>query len=157
MPIQLLNNYPESFLDKHITKRDGSPLYGEIWIYQQFIKINNLNLLPDEKWYLKHDYNLSTHPWSKGKVEGQVDFILLSKYGLLVIEVKGGGLSVDQDDRYFSSNSSGEKYETQNPFTQSKEYTHTLKELIDENIFVYRAVVLTQEAGINLEGNKLSG
>ncbi len=156
MPIQLLNNYPESFLDKHITKRDGSPLYGEIWIYQQFIKINNLNLLPDEKWYLKHDYNLSTHPWSKGKVEGQVDFLLMSKYGLLIIEVKGGGLSVDEDDRYYSSNSKGGRYETQNPFNQAKGYTHTLIELIDKKIFVYRAVVLPHEAGFNLVGPQLS-
>jgi hypothetical protein len=89
MPIKLLNNYPPNNLEKHITKKDGSPLYGELWLYKQFLQFNKNNLLENENWYLKHDYNLSTHPASKGKVEGQIDFILLSKYGILIIEIKG--------------------------------------------------------------------
>ena len=48
-------------------------------------------------------------------------------------------------------------YVTQNPFNQAKEYTHTLKELIDENIFVYRAVVLPHETGFELRGPQLEG
>jgi len=92
MPIRLLNNYPENNLEKNITKKDGSPLYGELWLYKQFLNFNEYHKLPqNETWYLKHDYNLSTHPASKGKVEGQIDFILLSKYGILIIEIKGGG------------------------------------------------------------------
>jgi ribosomal protein S6 len=157
MSITLLNNYPENNLEKNITKKDGSPLYGELWLYKQFLKFNEYHKLPQhETWYLKHDYNLSTHPASKGKVEGQIDFILLSKYGILIIEIKGGGLRVDESDQYFSYNKSGE-YKTQNPFNQAKEYTHTLKELIDENVFIYRAVVLPSEAGFQLKGPQLAG
>jgi hypothetical protein len=157
MPIILLNNYPENNLKKNITKKDGSPLYGELWLYRQFLKFNEYHKLPqNETWYLKHDYNLSTHPASKGKVEGQIDFILLSKYGILIIEIKGGGLRVDENDQYFSYNKSGE-YKTQNPFNQAKEYTHTLKELIDESVFIYRAVVLPSEAGFQLKGPQLAG
>tara|TARA_B110000114_G_scaffold30840_1_gene31819 strand:- start:76 stop:1740 length:1665 start_codon:yes stop_codon:yes gene_type:complete len=157
MPIILLNNYPENNLKKNITKKDGSPLYGELWLYRQFLKFNEYHKLPqNETWYLKHDYNLSTHPASKGKVEGQIDFILLSKYGILIIEIKGGGLRVDENDQYFSYNKSGE-YKTQNPFNQAKEYTHTLKELIDESVFIYRAVVLPSEAGFQLKGPQLEG
>lgn len=155
MPIQLLNNYPNN-LDKSILKRDGTPLYGEIWVYKQFLKINEYNLLPDETWYIKHDYNLAQHPTSRGKVEGQVDFILLSKYGILVIEVKGGGLRIDENDRYYSGNRSGE-YETQNPFNQAKEYIHSLKELIDSSAFAYRAIILPHEAGFRLKGPQLNG
>ena len=111
-----------------------------------------------ENWYLKHDYNLSTHPHSKGKVEGQIDFILLSKYGILIIEVKGGGLRVDDQDNYFSFNKANPGgYKTQNPFNQAKEYTHTLKELIDEGVFIYRAIVLPHEAGFQLRGPQLEG
>ena len=156
MAVTLLNNYPENNLEKHITKKDGSPLYGELWLYKQFLQFNKNNLLENETWYLKHDYNLSTHPASKGKVEGQIDFILLSKYGILIIEIKGGGLRVDENDQYFSYNKSGE-YKTQNPFNQAKEYTHTLKELIDESVFIYRAVVLPSEAGFQLKGPQLEG
>ena len=156
MPVTLLNNYPSNSLDSSITKRDGTPLYGEIWVYQQFLKINEYNLLPDETWYLKHDYNLAQHPASKGKVEGQIDFILLSKYGILVIEVKGGSLRVDGNDRYYSGNRTGE-YETQNPFNQAKEYVHSLKELVDSTAFAYRAIVLPHEAGFRLNGPQLNG
>jgi DNA replication protein DnaC len=156
MSVILLNNYPESNLKRSITKKDGSALYGEIWLYQQFINFNTYNFLPDETWFLKHDYNLSTHPASKGKVEGQIDFVLVSKYGILVIEVKGGGLRVDENDQYYSYNSSSE-YKTQNPFNQAKEYTHTLKELIDEGVFIYRAIVLPSEAGFELKGPQLEG
>ena len=90
MPIHFLNNYPANSLGRSIKKKDGTPLHGEIWLYKQFLNINEYNLLPDETWYLKHDYNLAQHPACRGKVEGQIDFLLLSKYGVLVIEVKGG-------------------------------------------------------------------
>lgn len=159
MPVTLLNNYPEKNLHQEITKKDGTTLYGESWVYQQFLNFNKFQLLEDkDTWFLKHDYNLSRHPASKGKVEGQIDFLLLSKYGILIIEVKGGGLRVDDNDQYFSFNKENPKgYKTQNPFNQAKEYTHTLKELIDEGVFVYRAVVLPYEAGFQLKGPQLVG
>lgn len=157
MPVKLLNNYPENNLEKKITKKDGSPLYGEIWVYKQFLKFNKNHLLPEnETWIFKHNYNLASHPASKGKVEGQIDFLLLTKYGILIIEVKGGGLRVDENDRYFSYSGSSE-YQTENPFNQAKDYTHSLKELIDEIVFVYRAVVLPSEAGFELKGPQLKG
>ena len=157
MSAKLLNNYPENNLEDYIIKKDGSALYGEIWLYQQFINFNKFNFLPNENWYFKHNYNLSTHPASRGKVEGQIDFVIISKYGVLIIEVKGGGLSVDENDNYYSYNNSGSSFQTQNPFNQAKEYTHSLKELIEEGIFIYRAVVLPGEAGFKLEGPQLEG
>ena len=159
MSVTLLNNYPENNLHQQITTKSGIALYGELWVYQQFLNFNKFQLLEDnDKWFLKHDYNLSIHPASKGKVEGQIDFLLLSKYGILIIEVKGGGLRVDDNDQYFSFNRANpEGYKTQNPFNQAKEYTHTLKELIDEGVFVYRAIVLPHEAGFQLKGPQLVG
>lgn len=156
MPVTLLNNYPESRLPDSITKKDGTPLYGEIWVYNQFLQFNKNGLVKGENWYLKHDFNLSKHVASKEKVEGQVDFLLLSKYGLLVLEVKGGGLRVDGNDNYFSVRGK-EEYQTQNPFNQAKEYTHTLKDQLNENVFVYRAVILPHEAGFVLHGPQLEG
>jgi len=156
MPIHFIDNYANQNLENIIVNQDGKTLFGELWIYKQFLAFEENKFLTDEIWYLKHNYNLSTHPSSKRKVEGQVDFILLSKYGLLVIEVKGGGLRVDENDCYFSYSKDGE-YESQNPFIQAKEYVHTLKSYIDSSVFVYRAVVLPHEAGFVLVGPQLDG
>jgi hypothetical protein len=156
MPIIFLNNYPSNKLQEVIKTKEGVALHGEIWLYDQFLKFQEYDLIQDETWYLKHDYNLSQHPGSKGKVEGQIDFVLLTKNGILIFEVKGGGLRVDENDRYYSYNRNGE-YQTQNPFNQVKEYTHTLKELNESSVFVYRAVILPHEAGFKLLGHQLSG
>lgn len=158
MPIEFLNNYPKKNLESSILKPDGSPLEGEIWVYRQFLQFNENNLLPpNETWFIKHNFNLSTHPASKNKIEGQIDFLVLSKHGLLVIEVKGGGLKVDENDCYYSYNKFG-AYKTQNPFNQAKEYVHTLKLLNESsNLFVYRAIILPHESGFELKGPQLVG
>ena len=44
MPVKLLNNYPENNLEKNITNKDGSPLFGEIWLYKQFLKLMNIKI-----------------------------------------------------------------------------------------------------------------
>lgn len=156
MPIQFIDNYAKQNLKTVIINQDGNTLFGELWLYEQFLSFNKNEFVEDEIWYFKHNYNLSTHPSSKKKVEGQVDFLVLSKQGLLIIEVKGGGLRVDDNDCYFSSGE-GKEYETQNPFTQAKEYVHTFKKLIDSSVFVYRAVVLPHEAGFILRSPQLIG
>lgn len=156
MPIHFIDNYPKNNLESVVINQDGDTLFGELWLYKQFLSFNENKFIEDETWYLKHNYNLSTHPASKRKVEGQVDFILLTKQGLLIIEVKGGGLRVDENDCYFSSGE-GKEYETQNPFTQAKEYVHTFKKLIDSSVFVYRTIVLPHEAGFVLRSPQLAG
>jgi hypothetical protein len=156
MPVNFVDNYAKQNLETIIVNQDGKTLFGELWVYQMFLSINENKYLEDEIWHLKHNYNLSTHPASKKKVEGQIDFILLSKYGILILEVKGGGLRVDENDCYFSYDKIGE-YESQNPFIQAKEYVHTLKNYIDSSVFVYRAIILPHEAGFILKGPQLDG
>lgn len=156
MPVNFIDNYAKQNLETVIVNQDGKTLFGELWVYQQFLAFNENKYLEDEMWYLKHNYNLSTHPASKKKVEGQIDFIILSKFGILVLEVKGGGLRVDENDCYFSSGE-GKEYESQNPFVQAKEYVHTLKNYIDSSVFVYRAIILPHEAGFILKGPQLEG
>ena len=156
MTVNFINNYAKQTLETVIINQDGKTLFGELWVYQMFLAFNENKYLDDEIWYLKHNYNLSTHPASKKKVEGQIDFILLSKYGVLILEVKGGGLRVDENDCYYSYDKTGE-YESQNPFIQAKEYVHTLKNYIDSSVFVYRAIILPHEAGFVLKGPQLEG
>lgn len=155
MPIQFINNYPTNALETSIKKRDGSPQHGEIWIYKQFLDFNANGFVNNETWYLKHNYNLSEHPSGNGKSEGQIDFLLLSKNGILIIEVKGGGIEVEEEI-YYSTNKEA-RFQTQNPFIQSKEYVHTLKDLLDSSPFIYNAVVFPHEKGFNLISPQLSG
>ena len=62
-------------------------------------------------------------------------------------------------DQYFSFNRANPEgvYKTQNPFNQAKEYTHTLKELIDEGVFIYRAVVLPQRSWVSIKRTAVRG
>lgn len=158
MPVHFIDNYPRHNLASCICKPDKSPLHGEIWVYQELNKFNDLELLKDENWYVKHNYNLSSHPFSEQKVEGQIDFLVLSKYGLLIIEVKGGAIEVDSNDVFYSydSRDRSKRYEAQNPFNQVKEYVHSLRALIDSSPFIYRAVVFPHEANFALKGPQLS-
>jgi len=58
---------------------------------------------------------------SRGKAkDGEADFIVAHpSYGVLVIEVKGGGISCE-NGKYFSTDSSGRKHEIKDPFAQAK-------------------------------------
>src|SRR5690606_37086571 len=80
----------------------------------------------------------------------------LSRYGILLVEIKGGGIEVDGNDTYYSHDGS-QRYETQNPFNQVKEYAHSLKRLIRSQPFVYRAVIFPHESGFELKGPQLMG
>lgn len=155
MPIHFIDNYGTN-LESIITKEDGSPLYGELWFYQELRKFNENNLLKDETWYVKHSYNLSEHPSGDGKVEGEIDFLILSRYGILLVEIKGGGIEVDINDIYYSLEGP-QRFETQNPFVQVKDYAHSLKRLIRAQPFIYRAVIFPHESGFELKGPQLSG
>ncbi|HTI58984.1 NERD domain-containing protein [Mucilaginibacter sp.] len=159
MPVHFIDNYPRNDLASCICKPDKSPLYGEMWVYQEMMKFNDNGFLAEENWYVKHNYNLSSHPFSEKKVEGQIDFIIVSKYGILIIEVKGGAIEVDRDDVFYSYDGKdrNKRYEAQNPFNQVKEYVHSLRALIDSSPFVYRAVIFPHEANFRLHGPQLSG
>lgn len=75
-----------------------------------------------------HSLRLSRHEYKR---EGELDFVLLSPFGLMIIEVKGGGISRDSDglwtytDRYDQNHHSSE-----GPFQQARSGMYSLvKEL----------------------------
>lgn len=156
MAIHFINNYPKNNLERNIINNDGDTLHGELWVYEQFLKFEENGWVQDDSWYFKHSYELSKHPMSR-KHEGEVDFLLLNKYGLLVIEVKGGGFEV-VDGNFYSYNNKGDRYIAQNPFTQSREYVNSLRELIgEEDLFVYKAIVFPHEGKFQLIGPNFEG
>jgi hypothetical protein len=157
MPIHFINNYPKHSLESRICKADGTPLYGELWVYRELLKFSDNDFLGEDLWIVKHCYNLSSHPSSIGKAEGEIDFLILSPMGILLLEVKGGAIEVDAQGVYYSSAKGRDRYEAENPFVQSREYLHSLKRLLNSSPFIYRAVIFPHEKRFRLEGPELSG
>lgn len=132
MPVYFHPNNPIDALETIIVKEDGSPLQGEIDIYRKLW--NDLNK-SDLDWDIWHDLKLPEHSdhfnYYK-KTSSQIDFLILSKYGIMVLEVKGGYISVMDNIFYY-----GKNYETpmkQNPFKQVEGYKFTLKDNILNNL-----------------------
>jgi hypothetical protein len=88
--------------------------------------------------YVFHSYNVHNHPY---KVTGEADFLILSKYGLFALEVKGGGISLE-DGLWYSTNHSG-KRSIQDPFKQAH-----------SSVFAVREDILKQ-TGMNALQHKL--
>lgn len=132
MPVRFHPYNPIDALETIIVKDDGSPLRGEIDIYRQlWTDLSNSSL----EWDVWHDLKLPEHSDNFNyykKTSSQIDFLILCKYGLLVLEVKGGPIST-KDNTFFY----GKNFETpikQNPFKQAEGYKYTLKDNILNNL-----------------------
>lgn len=132
MPVVFHPNNPIDALETIIVKEDGSPLRGEIDIYRQLW--NDLDK-SDIEWDIWHDLKLPEHSDNFNyykKTSSQIDFLILCKYGILVLEVKGGPIST-KDNTFFY----GKNFDTpikQNPFKQAEGYKYTLKDNILNNL-----------------------
>src|SRR5699024_5505807 len=104
MPVTFHPNNPIDALEKIITKEDGSPLRGEIDIYRKLYK--DLNESKDQ-WDVWHDLKLPVHSNISNyykKTSAQIDFLILSKYGVIILEVKGGAVSTKNNTFYYGKN-----------------------------------------------------
>ena len=132
MPVRFHPNNPIDSLETIITKEDGSPLHGEIDIYR---KLWDDLSKSDLEWDIWHDLKLPEHSDNFNyykKTSSQIDFLILCKFGVLVLEVKGGSIST-KDNIFFY----GKNFETpmkQNPFKQVEGYKYTLKDNILNNV-----------------------
>lgn len=132
MPVRFHPNNPIDALETIITKDDGTPLYGEIDVYRKLWEDLNKS---DIEWDVWHDLKLPEHSDNFNyykKTSSQIDFLILCKYGLLVLEIKGGPISTKDNTFYY-----GKNFETpikQNPFKQAEGYKYTLKDIILNNL-----------------------
>lgn len=70
-----------------------------------------------------------------GHSVGECDFVICDpNAGVLVVEVKGGGIEhkPQQDMSWYSINRNGKKFEIKNPFKQSENYRHRIITIIKE-------------------------
>lgn len=132
MPVKFHPNNPIDALETIIVKEDGSPLRGEIDIYRQLWNdLRNSSL----EWDVWHDLKLPEHSDNFNyykKTSSQIDFLILCKHGLLVLEVKGGAISTNDNTFFY-----GKNFDTpikQNPFKQAEGYKYTLKDNILNNL-----------------------
>jgi DNA polymerase III delta prime subunit len=132
MPVKFYPNNPVDSLETIILHENGSPLYGEIEIYR--LLWNELGKSTTE-WDVWHDLKLPEHSDNSNyykKTSSQIDFLILCKHGLLVLEVKGGPISTRENTFYY-----GKHFEDpmkQNPFKQAEGYKYTLKDNILNNL-----------------------
>jgi len=132
MPVRFHPNNPIDSLGTIIVKEDGSPLRGEIDIYRKLWDDLGKSKLDWDVW---HDLKLPEHSDNFNyykKTSSQIDFLILCKYGLLVLEVKGGPISTKDNTFFYGKNF--ENPIKQNPFKQAEGYKYTLKDNILNNM-----------------------
>ena len=78
-----------------------------------------------------HSLNITNHQIKKF---GEADFVILSKHGIFVLEVKGGG--INYVDGIWSTKNYKGKHPIQDPFRQAETALHAIKNsIVESNIF----------------------
>jgi hypothetical protein len=110
-----------SDLESIITKNDGTPLEGEI---DMFRRIYSDCEKSDYTWHFWHNLRLSISV--KNQSEIQVDFLLVCEKGVVVVEVKGGKIGVEQGIYYYEVDHE-RTYMERSPFDQASDYMYALR------------------------------
>lgn len=109
-----------SDLDAIITQNDGSPLYGEI---EMFRRIYSDCSKSEHTWHFWHNLRLPVSV--KNQNEIQIDFLLVSEKGVIIVEVKGGKIGIEQGLYYYEA-SRERTYMERAPFDQARDYMYAL-------------------------------
>lgn len=114
--------------------------YGEEQIFE------SLKML-DDTWTVFHSIN-----WQKRNINGKIswgeaDFVIMNKnYGILVVEVKSGGISFKDGEWYQTRLDNNKMNRMKNPFSQANRSKYKFRELFEnrfgfsEKIFVEKIV-----------------
>lgn len=125
--------YPKFVDDFH-----GS--YGEEQIFKSLKTLN-------DSWTIFHSIN-----WQKRNINGKIswgeaDFVIMNKnYGILVVEVKSGGITFKDGEWYQTRLDNNETNKMKNPFSQANRSKYKFRELFEnrfgfsEKIFVEKIV-----------------
>ena len=72
-------------------------------------------------WRVYYSCTLSDIEGERGQTDNEIDFVLYHpKYGVIVVEIKGGRIIYQPDDlQFFSENRFGERFAIKNPFAQA--------------------------------------
>ncbi len=126
MSVKFYPEKPISLLEQYIVKEDGTSLLGEIDVYR---KLHTELTESEDEWHIWHDLKLPKHSDVFNyyqKTSAQIDFLILSKDGVMVLEVKGGYISLFENTFYYGRNLQNKM--KQDPFRQAEGYKYTLKD-----------------------------
>lgn len=105
----------------------NNPSAAEKFIFNAF-KNSRMN----DNFVLLHSVGLLNHERKRRWAE--LDFLIISPRGLLVLEVKGGGIERDEKGYWYTNDRFGEKHElTHSPFEQASSGLHALMRWLEEN------------------------
>lgn len=125
---------------------------AEFDIYREFIKSEL-----DDNVYILHSLHLISH--GKKILGTEIDFLVISKNGVFGLEVKGGGISRDENGSWFTTNRYGSQNRLkESPIEQVKQSIGQLKNWIRDNtdinvnevVFGYGVILpgVSEEAGL---------
>lgn len=109
-----------SDLEAIITQNDGRPLYGEI---EMFRRIYSDCSNSDYTWHFWHNLRLPVSVNNQNEI--QIDFLLVSEKGVIIVEVKGGKIGIEQGLYYYET-SRERSYMERAPFDQARDYMYAL-------------------------------
>ncbi len=96
-------------------------------VFQEFKKVND-----GKGYYCLHSVNLPEHEY---KICSEIDFIVLSQHGLFILEVKGGGITCNNDGIWFYEDRWGIRHHSsEGPFHQARSGMFTLRDRLNEKI-----------------------
>ena len=104
-----------------ITKPDGTKLYGEAVMYERILKDLDAS---EKEWHFF--YNLKLNLKVKDKSHIEIDFFVICDEGAVIVEVKGGIVSVSRGEYHVSQHSGGSLPLKQSPYDQADDYRNAL-------------------------------
>tara|TARA_B100000674_G_scaffold415888_1_gene365309 strand:- start:9167 stop:10894 length:1728 start_codon:yes stop_codon:yes gene_type:complete len=135
MPVSIFPYFPPErteLVNLIKNKSTGEPLNGEIDIY---IEIHEALSRSEEQYYVWHDLNIPFHVNGKTddgkkinpkkKSSTEIDFLILCKKGVLVLEVKGTSVYCKNRQWYYANGK-----DCQDPFAQAIGQFHTVRNKI---------------------------
>lgn len=125
MPLIIFPLHTIQEVEYQINTDTGFGLKGEWIIYRELLQALNESKDP---WYVWYSYHTAIGTVSDkiGKTEAEIDFIIVGKKGVLVLEVKGGHLKIE-NNQFFCKSEEGWTSIT-NPFVQANQHKHLLRE-----------------------------
>ena len=105
--------------------------------------------LPKERYEVFNDVMLKTEHGTT-----QIDHIVVSRYGVFVIETKTmtGLIYGSENDKYWTQNIYGNKYQLYNPVFQNNGHVRALRKILDDDgkIFIYPIVAFSRQASLKV-------
>ncbi|MEK6451192.1 MULTISPECIES: nuclease-related domain-containing DEAD/DEAH box helicase [unclassified Myroides] len=124
MAVQFFPSYPIQFIEENIFSSTEVGNKGEWLIYRELLQQLQQS---KENWQVWFSYDVAvTDDFEElEKVEGEVDFIIIGKRGIIVLEVKGGNIKIENNQFYCKGN--GDWTKITNPFRQASQHKHILR------------------------------